>query len=552
MAASKNNSSAESNGGFKTAAFGFDKNDVNMYIAGLRKKMKSMEEEFEQKLASALENPAASNDALKHEREVIRAETEKIWGEKLNERNNILKQQQARISELEQELKINKDKVESLRTQLAAATSDSNSDGVISARAAKAYMQFTRELRYISDSVEKTLSEMEQRWRGEFNEAIQQIEAEESKKAAPEKVFVAEPKKREEKPLVTDISDMADESGIAVDISADSSAEENNVNVSEARREQSEVDESLLAEPVPEAPKPAPQKSAVGNDTVRKPKSTRKKAEPAAIAADKELPAENIKPAEPAAKKLTPVPEPIAEKIAPAPEPIAKKIAPAPELAADDDIASLFADSDSDEVSYAAPAPAEKPSPKPKRAAEAAFKPKIEVDDDLSSLLADDFSDFLVEPADNTVGADDDFEKLLTEPKKEIEEAPDIVISEAEPKVVKGDDLNAALLSDIVINPEENIGDLGEMIREKEYAEISGLDDLLVTASDESDRNDGLGIAVGDIDFGMDSVDDMNENVQAAKSAKKEEDLFDFSFLADASDDDEDDMSTDVSFSGML
>ena len=122
----KNTQNAESNGGFKTVAFGFDKNDVNMYIANLRKKMKQMEEEFEQKLSSALENPAASSDALKHEREVIRAETEKLWGEKLNERNQILKQQQVRINELEDELRVNKEKVASLRTQLAAATSENN------------------------------------------------------------------------------------------------------------------------------------------------------------------------------------------------------------------------------------------------------------------------------------------------------------------------------------------------------------------------------------------------------------------------------------------
>ncbi|MDE6579705.1 MAG: hypothetical protein K2K41_04145, partial [Ruminiclostridium sp.] len=79
MASAKNNTTAgDSTGGFKTVAFGFDKNDVTLYIASLRKKMKQMEEEFEDKLSQALENPAASNEALKHEREVIRAEMEKM------------------------------------------------------------------------------------------------------------------------------------------------------------------------------------------------------------------------------------------------------------------------------------------------------------------------------------------------------------------------------------------------------------------------------------------------------------------------------------------
>ncbi len=181
MASSKKISGPESSDGFKTVAFGFDKNDVNMYIANLRRKMKTMEEEFEQKLSSALENPAASNDALKHEREVIRAESEKLWGEKLSERNQILKQQQNRINELEDELRVSKEKIASLRSQLSAATSENNSDGIIRARAAKAYMQFTRELRTISGSVEKTLEEMEQRWKGEFfgdNANISEIQPE--------------------------------------------------------------------------------------------------------------------------------------------------------------------------------------------------------------------------------------------------------------------------------------------------------------------------------------------------------------------------------------
>ena len=46
-----NNNNNNENNGFKTAAFGFDKNDVTMYIASLRKKMKAMEEEYEERIA---------------------------------------------------------------------------------------------------------------------------------------------------------------------------------------------------------------------------------------------------------------------------------------------------------------------------------------------------------------------------------------------------------------------------------------------------------------------------------------------------------------------
>lgn len=178
MASVKNNSSnGDSTGGFKTVAFGFDKNDVTLYIASLRKKMKQMEEEFEEKLSRALENPAASNDALKHEREVIRSEMEKTWGDKLNERNIILKQQQNRIKELEKKINENNETIVSLKTQLSAVTSDSENDSsVLSARAAKAYMQFTNELKSMSQSIETTLDHMEKTWRGEFIEEITSLE----------------------------------------------------------------------------------------------------------------------------------------------------------------------------------------------------------------------------------------------------------------------------------------------------------------------------------------------------------------------------------------
>ena len=194
----------------------------------------------------------------------------------------------------------------------------------------------------------------------------------------------------------------------------------------------------------------------------------------------------------------------------------------------------------------AAPSPAAK-------AKKAAAAPKMDIDDDLSALLADDISDFLVAPSDNTVGADDDFEKLLAEPENKIEHGDDLIFADSEPKIIKGEDLDATLLSDIVINPDENIGDLGEMIKDKENTELEEFQDLFVTASDDGDRNDGLGIEVGNIDFGMESADELTEKAkEAAKNTKKEEDLFDFSFLAADPDDEEDDMSTDVSFSGML
>ena len=48
---SNSNNNTNENSGFKTVAFGFDKNDVTMYIASLRKKMKAMEESYEERIA---------------------------------------------------------------------------------------------------------------------------------------------------------------------------------------------------------------------------------------------------------------------------------------------------------------------------------------------------------------------------------------------------------------------------------------------------------------------------------------------------------------------
>ena len=177
MASTKNtnnsNSAASSSndaGGFKTVAFGFDKNDVTLYIASLRKKMRAMEEEFEHKLAQALENPAVSNEALKHEREVISAEMEKQWNDKILERTSIIKNQQEQINELEKQLSEKNAAVDSLKAQLAAATSsgDSGESSAASAKAAEAYMRFTSELRSISDSAMKTLASIEQIWGSEL------------------------------------------------------------------------------------------------------------------------------------------------------------------------------------------------------------------------------------------------------------------------------------------------------------------------------------------------------------------------------------------------
>ena len=475
MASTKNtanNASSASNdaGGFKTVAFGFDKNDVTLYIASLRQKMKAMDEEFEQKLTQAMENPAASNDALKHEREVIRAEMEKQWNDKIVERTSIIKNQQEQINQLEKQLSENNATIESLKAQLAAATaaSDSDASSAASAKAAEAYMRFTAELRSISDSAQKTLATIEQIWSGEFDVST------------------------------AGISDMP------------------------------AVSAPTVSKPVQKAA------SAVsGMNTVREPlnKATEVK-KPAAnndlgfgslIADDEEE--------DPFAGLIADInggsdgEVKVPVKSAPEPEP-APKSEPKP-----------------------APAPAPKPAPV-----------KADIPDEFASLLADSDTDSEEEGSD--------------------------IFEVAPAAATKGDDLDADLLSDIVIAPgeERNGGDLGEMLKEKEQSEFDAFKDLFVSESD-TEEDDGLAdltitpIAEAEFKPGVSTEFDLTADENAGMSGledffvgndetgnevevkpepepesadkNKEEDLFDFSFLA-TDDDEEDDMSSDVSISGML
>lgn len=106
--------------GFKTVAFGFDKNDVTLYIGALRKKMTATEQEYEDKIAQ-LEiklnkaNNAVNNsqqetrnesankakiDELTAEVEALKLENEKITAEN-TEKDNSIKKLELRLSELE-------------------------------------------------------------------------------------------------------------------------------------------------------------------------------------------------------------------------------------------------------------------------------------------------------------------------------------------------------------------------------------------------------------------------------------------------------------------
>lgn len=208
-----NNNTASSNdaGGFKTVAFGFDKNDVTLYIANLRKKMKEKEDEFEERLAAAVSNPVASNDAMRHEREVIRAEMERSFNDKIKERTLVIKRQQEQIEELTRQVREDKNTIDSLNAQLVAATSEDNPQASANARAAKAYMQFTAELRHIADSAQKTLAKVNDTWKGKFD--TEGFSIDESSLYEAEETAPAESAKAEQ-PAVQRPSDMKPDTAI--------------------------------------------------------------------------------------------------------------------------------------------------------------------------------------------------------------------------------------------------------------------------------------------------------------------------------------------------
>ena len=608
MASAKNNSNnntGDATGGFKTVAFGFDKNDVTLYIASLRKKMKQMEDEFEIKLSQALENPAASNEALKHEREVIRAEMEKMWADKLNERNLILKQQQQRINDLERQIAENNETIVSLKTQLSAVTADDSAtdSSVLSARAAKAYMQFSNVLNAMQKSIVQTLEKMDATWKGEFVEEIAAIENDEAARrsvqapavnaapvpqTAPVAVKPAEPEKTEPAANTEKKAAAAEPAALP---------KEKPEEKTEAKPEKKPENETKTAEPaqmsdaeIKAAPvsdildKPAfsdADKGSVKDNKKQKEKNTDEKpakpapevksAVPAApmsfddfLAQDEDDPLKGIIAdmgedtsssfSETPAAEKTPA---VTAKSAPAPAPVSAP-APAPahvetsnsefgDLLADDadeisdktnsitdeidgDLMGLMADGD-----QAPPAP--KPAPRPAAAAAPAppkpVPPKIEIDDDLSSLLADDSDNNDIKPIDNSVIATDDFADLLLGKSDDVDS--DFLITGTEPKNSKGDDLDVGLLSDMVMDSKDisTNGDLGVMMEEQERKELEQFGNMFVTEADEN------------------NAPVFPQEPERKKTKKDEDNPFDFSFL-DEDSDDEDDMSTDASFPGLL
>ena len=438
MASSKNaNNTSSGNAGneasgFKTVAFGFDKNDVTLYIASLRKKMKAMEDEFEQKLAQALENPAISNEALKHEREVIRAEMENQWNEKIVERTSIIKNQQEQINELEKKLSESNDTIELLKTQLSAATGGSNSDvgSAANAKAAEAYVRFTSELRSISESAQRTLASIEEIWSGELGtSAMQPIPMPTVSASAPARSNPAPVMEKKEE--VTAASSDFDFDSLIID----------------------EPTESLVSDMSSDAEVKAQIKSA-----------------PVAFAA--------------------------------------------PKTEYSDDFASLLADGDSSESVQLYSAPA-------------ATTPKGE------DLDVDLLSDIVIAPGEQNTG--DDLGKMLQEKEEsEFDAFKDLFISDSTA------DENDDEFADLTIKP---------VSEEERKPGVSTEFDLTF---DDEDSTKGLEAFIADIDAPATEVKaEPSQPMPEPPNRNKEEDLFDFSFLA-ADDDEEDDMSSDVSFNGIL
>lgn len=608
MASAKNNnnnSTGDSTGGFKTVAFGFDKNDVTLYIASLRKKMRQMEEEFELKLSQALENPAASNDVLKHEREAIRSEMEKMWADKLNERNIILKQQQQRISDLEKQISENNETIVSLKTQLSAVTADDSAtdSSVLSARAAKAYMQFSNVLNAMQKSIIQTLEKMDATWKGEFVEEIAAIENDEAARRAlqasvinaapaaqaaapavekPAEIVRSEPvTKPEEKtvtaePAVLPKEEPEKETKPAAEPAQLSDVEIKTDPVSDILDEPafSDVDRSAVKEKEKLIKKKADKKPAEPAPEVKAPAAPAVSAPAAApmsfddflaqdeddplkgIIADMgedtsssffETPAVEEMPAIAAESKPAPVKE-----AAPAPTPVSAPVpapAPAPVETMDSEFGDLLADDsnmDDDLMGLMADAdqapPTPKPAPKPAAApAPTPSKPAVPKPVPPKIDIDDDLSSLLADDSDNNDIKPIDSSVIATD------DFADLLLG-------KSDDVD----SDFIITGNDSKNIKGDDL------DVGLLSDMVMDSKDISVNGD-LGIMMEEQErkeleqFGnmfVTEADESNapifpEEPEKKKPKRDEDNPFDFSFL-DADSDDEDDMSTDASFPGLL
>lgn len=104
--------------GFKTAAFGFDKNDVTMYIATLRKKMKAMEEEYEQKLSEAVITARNATDSSAAVADKAASDVEKEYQEKLTQREGTIMELQRKVERLEADAEAKNAVIDSLKKRV--------------------------------------------------------------------------------------------------------------------------------------------------------------------------------------------------------------------------------------------------------------------------------------------------------------------------------------------------------------------------------------------------------------------------------------------------
>ena len=514
-----NNASNDAGAGFRTATFGFDKNDVTLYIASLRKKMKAIEDEYEQKLIQAQENSAESNDDLKREYAIKLADKEKQWNDKIlehtstinnqqeqiNNQQDQIKKQQDQINQLEKQLSERDKTIDSLKTQLSAASANNGkASSAAGTKAEEAYMQFTSELRSISESAQRTLASIEQMWNSELgvSEAARDTApaAKPAQTAAPaaKPAQAAEPA---EKPVQT----------------------------------------AEPAEKPAQVVSPAEKPAQVVSPAATPAQAVTPAAAPTQPAAPAEKPVQTTAPAEKPVQVAAPAAKPV--QVA-APEPVNKPI----EVSSiDADFGSLLADDKDDFVDLISNTnnvnlniksePVLKPAPA-----------AAEISDDFASLLADNNDNY------GAVTGSGSFESA----------------------VPKGGNFDADLFSDIIITPKEehNGGDLGKMLKEKEEKEFdafkdlfvsdstsegssSGFSDFFVTPIEETDYKPGISSEFdlkpfdnADMNGSGDFFSNVNSPVNKPKAESafvnknKEDDLFDFSFLV--ADDDEDDMSSDA------
>ena len=143
MANQKNTQTTSESSGFKTVAFGFDKNEVTLYIASLRKKMKALEEEYEMKIEEMGKAETTNAANASRESELARQSIENSYIEKLDKAKKENEQLNKEIERLKVAIAEKQNENRTLQEQLDALAANGSESDAACAQYAKTLAEAT-------------------------------------------------------------------------------------------------------------------------------------------------------------------------------------------------------------------------------------------------------------------------------------------------------------------------------------------------------------------------------------------------------------------------